>query len=429
MIPQFPDNQSFLELQQLRRKFHHYPETKWSEFWTSDAICQILEALGYEVVYGRDLYQQDLRAEVPSSQALDTAWQKARQRCDSSARLEKMRGGFTGVIARIGNGSGPNIGFRFDIDGLPIREATTAEHLPAAQGFSSENGNMHACGHDGHISIGLGLAAKLSQNIERLNGNYYLLFQPAEEGGLGGRVFSQYPAVSGFDYFLALHLGLLAARKLVCGLEFLFAKTYRISFRGRSSHSAHAPHQGHNALLAAATAVTNLYAISRHSQGASRVNIGNFHSNNAINVISDQVDFEMEVRGETATILDYMDASAHRVLLAAAQMYSAEVASHQSAHLISCPTSESLRQRLASLAQEIGIPSQAIINRQLIMGCEDAPYIMEQVQQHGGQATYFCLGSPTAGGHHNERFDFDEDLLPWGVQILWQFVLSESSIG
>jgi aminobenzoyl-glutamate utilization protein A len=69
-----------------------------------------------------------------------------------------------------------------------------------------------------------------------------------------------------------------------------------------------------------------------------------------------------------------------------------------------------------------GIPEDAIIDEYLAPGSEDATFLMQEVHNHGGRATYLCLGSPTYGGHHHAQFDFDEDLLLWGVNILWEFI-------
>ena len=66
------------------------------------------------------------------------------------------------------------------------------------------------------------------------------------------------------------------------------------------------------------------------------------------------------------------------------------------------------------------MPEQAILDRKLALGSEDAPYIMKRVQRNGGKATYIGLGCHTRGGHHNPGFDFDEDMMLWGVNILWE---------
>src|SRR3972149_8981965 len=101
-----------------------------------------------------------------------------------------MEGGFTGVVARMtGARPGPSIAFRFDIDANDLNESRDAVPLPAREGFASVHaGAMHACGHDGHTTLGLGLAAVLTRLRAEWPGTATLVFQPGEEGvrGAGG---------------------------------------------------------------------------------------------------------------------------------------------------------------------------------------------------------------------------------------------------
>ncbi|MCG6197582.1 M20/M25/M40 family metallo-hydrolase, partial [Anoxybacillus sp. LAT_38] len=96
----------------------------------------------------------------------------------------RLSGGFTGVVGILDSGRpGPTVAFRVDMDALDLQESADADHLPAAEGFASVNANMmHACGHDAHTAIGLGLAYVLSRMKGDLHGRVKLIFQPAEEG-------------------------------------------------------------------------------------------------------------------------------------------------------------------------------------------------------------------------------------------------------
>ena len=278
---------------QLRRQLHSWPETMWTEFWTTAVIVKELQDLGFDIVYGKELYDEDIeRHKLPSPEAIASAFNAAVMRLGDDEPLRPMKGGYTGVMARMRCGGGARMGFRFDIDGMPVKESKDPDHFPASEGFASVNYNMHACGHDGHMAIGLGLAQRISEHQEELDGDYYLFFQPAEEGGMGALVFSDREEVKELDAFTALHLGLLKERKLICGLEFLTSKTFKAVFKGRSTHAAAAPDEGRNALLAATTAVNGLYALPRHKGGITRVNVGEFHSDNAMNVVADRTEFE-----------------------------------------------------------------------------------------------------------------------------------------
>ncbi len=445
-IPLAGDHEELHHLKCLRREFHAHPEIKWTEFRTTARICNLLKAMGFEVLHGKGLYDGELqgrgaRRNLPDEDIMEEAFHAAGQipvashgACEENEGngieeiLEEMRGGFTGVISHIaGRAGGPKLGFRFDMDALPITEFSTPDHFPCQEGFHSGNGNMHACGHDGHMAIGLGLAKRLAANIGSLSGDYYLFFQPAEEGGLGGKVFTESGLLKELDYFTAIHLGLIPARKVICNLSFMDSKRSRVEFRGRSAHSAVAPNEGRNALLAACDAVTSLYAISRHGQGASRVNVGSFRSSNAVNVVPDHATFEFQVRGENPDISRDMQDSAVRVVRGAAAMHDVEVEIKDCGYYISCPGSPDLKEEIRSAALRTGVPEDAIEDEHRVMGSEDCCYLMREVRRNGGQAAFIGLGSPTQGGHHTPDFDFDEDLMLWGVNILWELVKELSS--
>ncbi len=421
-IPYLHDKPELLRLKSLRREFHAYPETAWTEFRTTARICDLLEDMGYELIYGKELDDGKPRFGLPSYKEDKEAYDAAAEMLGSEERICNMRDGNTGVIARMRCGPGPKLGFRFDMDGLPIMESGEEGHLPTNEGFASRNKNMHACGHDGHIAIGLGLAKRIADNRKSLKGDYYLIFQPAEEGGLGGQVFSRNGALDGLDRFVAIHVGIVPERKLVCCLSFLAMKKCNVIFMGRSAHAAIAPHEGKNALLAATTAVNAIYAIPPHEKGESRVGVGQFHSSNAPNVISDRALLDVEVRGEDNEICEDMVERVMEILREAAKTHKVKLNVEDNGYTIRAPSSPRLCARIRKAALKVGIPEEAIIDERLALGSEDAPFMMEAVQKGGGEAAYICLGCSTRGGHHNPDFDFDEDLLLWGVEMLWKLV-------
>ena len=73
-------------------------------------------------------------------------------------------------------------------------------------------------------------------------------------------------------------------------------------------------------------------------------------------------------------------------------------------------------------AVSCSIPAEAVRDEYVVSDCEDATYLIQAVQQHGGQAAMLCLGWPYGGGHHTATFDFDEDLMLWGIRVLWKFI-------
>ena len=408
-------------LQKLRRNFHQYPELMWQEYRTTAQICQKLKELDIDITVGKGLYDASLRAKLPDREEDQKTFMEAREQTEGFFP-DSVKGGFTGVVGylRLGNG-GPKIGIRVDIDALPVRESIDSAHLPVSQGFESCNNNMHACGHDGHITVGLGLAQRL-KSLSEIDAHIYLFFQPAEEGGMGGLAFSSIPIVSELDYFMALHLGFRGPRQLICGVEFLSATKLKVVFKGRPAHGAVAPNLGRNALLAAANAITGFYGISRHGDGATRVNVGKMYSDNASNIIPDLVSLELDVRGETNELRDYMIEQATSVIQGAALMNGVSYEISPICDFISAKNSPDLIKALRKAALKVGVPEEAIIDQLLIKGCEDATYMMQKVQQFGGKALYMSLTCDTRGGHHNSSFDIDEDLMLWGVDIFEQVI-------
>jgi len=405
------ENELLAELKTLRRMFHKNPEIGFNEFWTTARIYEYLDKLNCTILYGNSLYDNFSEPELLTAWS-DNAYKSAKEHYDNDKWIRKL-GARTGLVAIIqGNKAGPEIGFRFDIDGLPIEESRENSHTPYSEGFNSINENMHACGHDGHIAVGLGLAKILANNTEQLKGKYYLIFQPAEELILGGKIFSKLNFIKDLDYFFPIHIGLIGKKKVVCGVSFLAAKRYNVLFKGRSSHAGANPEEGKNALLAACTATTNLYGISRHSSGASRINVGEFIANNASNIIADKAKFELDLRGEANEICEYLHYHAQNIINGASIMHNVESEMIFLAEAETADNSIELIAEVRKACLDIGIKSDDIIDKYLVPASEDATFIMNEVIRNGGLSTYIGIGSPIFGGHHNDQFDFDEDVLP-----------------
>ena len=135
---------------------------------------------------------------------------------------------------------------------------------------------MHACGHDGHTAIGLAVAERLANPAAGWSGTLKLIFQPAEEGGRGAKPMVAAGVVDDVDYLFAGHLGCnLPSGKLAArATGFLFSRKIDVVFLGRAAHAAMGPHEGRNALLAAAAAALGLHGIARHAQEQTHVNVG-----------------------------------------------------------------------------------------------------------------------------------------------------------
>src|SRR6201997_818565 len=237
------------ELTAIRRDIHANPELGLEEQRTADLVARMLEEWGIEVHRGV---------------------------------------GTTGVVGVLRSGNGEaTIGLRADMDALPIVEANDFAYR------SRNQGKMHACGHDGHTTMLLGAARYLAET-RHFHGIVHLIFQPAEEGGGGGRVmveqglFDQFPC----DAVFTLHnkpgipVGQIAARS---GLLLAASDRWDIRIKGHGPHAAH-PHLGIDPFVVGAEIVLALQTIVSRTVDpldSAVVSIGFVHGGSAYNAIPD----------------------------------------------------------------------------------------------------------------------------------------------
>lgn len=411
------------QLTAVRRDFHKYAESGWFEMRTSSIIAKKLADMGYEVLLGQDVCDADARMGMPPAEKIDEHYAWAVENGAEPAFVEATRGGFTGVIGILRCGEGPTVALRFDIDALGVVESTAAEHRPAAEGFASVNpGMMHACGHDGHATIGLGVAKVLMENRDKLHGTVKLIFQPAEEGVRGAKSVVEKGHLDGVDYVLAGHIfpaGKAAGFQigvLKDGGEGGLATTkLDVTFTGKSTHAGISPQLGKNAMLAAATAVLNLHAIPRFGNVPTQLNVGVLRAGSGRNVVCEKAELQIEVRGEISEANNYMEAYARRIIKGAAEMHDCgyEITPMGGAAALVCdwPLSERVRDVCAG---KLGM--RVITLPSIGGGSEDFAYMSERVQQQGGKATYFGILTSCPATNHSDRFDFDEGALVDGVR-------------
>lgn len=406
---------------EFRRDFHKYPELAYTEFRTGSLVARRLTELGFAVRLGRDVMKAESRLGVPSAEVLEQCYQRAAAEGADPDFLPLLRGGFPGVVGEIsGAEPGPTVALRIDMDALPIHEAESADHLPAREGFRSVHpGLMHACAHDGHTAIGLGIAEVLAGMKDRLKGTYRLIFQPGEEGGKGAVPMVDAGVVDGVDYFLACHLGMEAPSghlyPVVAG--FLASTKLDATFKGQSAHAGGRPEKGRNAMLGAAQAVMGLYAIARHSDGTSRVNVGVLQAGSGRNVIPDRAFLMLEVRGETDTVESYMVERAKAILNGAALAHDLDVEITFAGRTTTAVCDPAMASLVSDAAQQI--PAVKVVQEPWPAGgSEDATFMMRRVQEQGGIASYVGLGSDIPSGHHTPLFDFQEADLEGGIGAL-----------
>lgn len=412
---------------QRRRNFHKYPEAGWTEFRTAAKIAEILLELGYTVKLGACAVSKKDMLGVPSAEKLKIYMERAVQQGANPEIVKVMEGGLTGIIAELDCGEGPTVALRFDIDANDINEPKEEKHRPYREGFSSENpGVMHACGHDGHAAIGLGVARIIAQLKDLLKGKIRFIFQPGEEGVRGAKAMVARGAVDGVDYILGFHIGIQAIKnkQLICGTgHFLATSKLDVTFTGIPAHAGAAPEEGHNALLAAACAVLNMHAIPRHSKGISRISVGTLNAGQARNVIPPNAEMKIETRGETTEINEYMVSSVRDIIAGAAKMYGVDYEIKIVGEAISGESSREMITKVKSIAQGSGLFTE--IKDYVSFGAsEDFANFMTTVQEKGGQGTYMMIGSQLAGGHHDFYFDFDESTLADSVELILEIVIN-----
>ena len=403
----------------FRRELHRKPEPAWREFWTTARIVEELESIGVDELHvGPDAIDPDLRTGVPDEAELEEWYQQALDAGADESVLEKLRGGNTGAVAVLRTGEGPTVGLRVDIDALPITESEEGLHAPAEGGFRSEHeGSMHACGHDAHATLGIGVIEAVKDSD--FSGTLKVFFQPAEEVVGGGEPMAKSGHLDDVEYLFAAHVGLdHPTGEVIAGMDgFLAVTGIEAEFHGESAHAGGRPEEGRNAVQALAAAVQGLYGIPRHSEGVTRVNAGKIGGGTASNIVPEYAYTEMEVRGGTTELRDYMRERAEAVLEGAAETHDCELETTVTSEAPSATSDEALADVVSEVAADVaGVDS--VLRRADLGGSEDASYLMQHVQDRGGRATYVGIGTDHPGGHHTPTFDVDEDSLEIGVDTL-----------
>ncbi|CAM3569607.1 M20 family metallo-hydrolase [Aeromicrobium ponti] len=393
---------------------------------TASIVASILDELGFQLEMGKQVMSADYCMGKPNKEDTEAHYQWALENGAKKEYLEPFKDGYTGIVATLDTKKeGQTIAFRVDMDALPINESEADSHFPQKEGFRSTVPNqMHACGHDAHTTIGLGLATLIAENKDSLKGKIKLIFQPAEEGTRGARSMAQAKVVDDVDYFIASHVGtgVPDGHFVASKNGFLATSKLDITFKGVASHAGGNPEEGKNALLAAASAALNIYAIPRHSEGATRINVGEMHAGSGRNIIADRAVLKVETRGENTKINEYVKAQAEAVIAGSAQMYGVDYEIQTVGEAVSAQGSTELAAVLHACAEESPHIKKSILEDDSPAGSEDATFFMERIQQNGGQATYCIFGTELAAGHHNEKFDINEGTMLAAVKVLFESI-------
>ncbi|PWL51603.1 MAG: peptidase M20 [Clostridium cadaveris] len=408
------------ELITIRRDIHKYAEWGWTEFRTCSKISEYLGKLGFNIRVGREIFNRQTMLGLPNEETLKEQEERAISQGVLKRYVEKMSGGYTGVLATLDTGrAGSTLAFRFDIDANEGIEADSLEHRPFKEGFASINkGAMHCCGHDGHTAIGLGVS-KILKNLENeLCGKIKIIFQPAEEGVRGAYSMVNAGLLDDVDYLLSGHIGLSTEKvgQIVCNTSgFLATSKIDVEFKGRSTHAGATPEKGKNALLGAATAALNLHTVCQHGDGSSRINVGVLKAGTGRNVVPDRAEMKLEIRGENDQINSYVEKRVKEIIKGAAIMYDLRYNITLAGQAINGNSDVELAKIIENIAKEI-LEVTEIIKQDKLTGSEDITHMMKRVQENGGKAAYMMFGTKRAADHHNNYFDFDERVLKIAVK-------------
>jgi len=370
-----------------RRQLHRYPELAYEEVQTSALVCATLTELG--------IHHQ--------------------------AGFAK-----TGVVATLGNGNGPCVALRADMDALPIQEEADVE-------FRSEIPNrMHACGHDCHTAMLLGAAKVLKAHESQLRGTVKLIFQPAEEGGAGAKKMCDEGALDGvpIDRIFGIHVWPFAPTGTILGTAGVLlaaAHSVRIQISGRGGHGA-LPHLTIDPIVCAAKVITELQTIvSRETDPFTPaiVTIGSIHGGdpNGPSVIPETVDIVGTLRSQTD---EGLAAVAQRVKEIAGGVASANRCSAEVTFSIYYPATvnDAKCWDLVRRAAEGIVGTENVHPVSPLMASEDFAFYRKQKSIPG---CFTFLGVKADGWQnvpvHHPKVRMDENALPIGAALHVQTAL------
>ncbi|MDO4488099.1 MAG: amidohydrolase [Eubacteriales bacterium] len=404
------------QMKEIRQDFHKHAEGGWKEIRTCSIIADRLVRMGYtEILMGKECFDASKRMGLPPKEELDAAYERALSEGAVMPYAERFKDGFTAVIAVLRTGRpGPVIGIRCDIDALGVIESCEESHRPAREGFASIHpGEMHACGHDAHATIGLVNAETFMKFKDRLCGTIKMVFQPAEEGVRGARGIAESGILDDVEFMLANHMSARPAGT-DADIKFCYATCvanakWDVYLKGKACHAS-TPEFGNNAMLAMAAIVQAIYGLPRTSLGDARINVGMIEAGSGRNVVCDRVKMVMELRGLTQASLEYMVPYAKRIIEHAAMMHgcTAEIVEMGATpcHPIDVPE---FVDSMNALAKEAGIKT---LDPTVSTSSEDYTYMAKRVQEHGGKSLMFRTLSEYPAAAHAVTFDLQEKDLP-----------------
>ena len=371
---------------EMRRHFHQNPELSLEEFETTKKIVNELEKMGIEVSTFKD--------------------------------------GLTGCVGTIkGAKEGKTLLLRADIDALSVHEKTNLEFA------SRVDGKMHACGHDCHAAMLLGVAKILSEMKDKFSGNIKLFFQAAEEIGLGAKLSIEQGVMDNVDACYGVHVTPRFESPKInmqYGERMAATDVFKLTVEGTSSHGS-SPHLGHDAIVASAAIITALQTIVSRINNPLKpavVTIGTIKGGQRFNIIANEVIMEGNVRTFDEIFRKEIEthireiaesvAKAHSCTAKLEYRYGTGVVLNKDKNLVD----------IAQNAVKKLYGEDSLIEMEKITGSEDFSLLMEKAP---GIFGYIGTRNPKVPGsekiNHHECFTVDEDALIRGTAVAVQFAL------
>ena len=350
-----------------RHHLHMYPEVSGEEVETTRYIRETLEAMG--------LVCWDLQSK-------------------------------TGVVAEIGNGEGPTLALRADIDALPIVEQTGLDYA------SKNEGAMHACGHDFHTASLLGAVQVLKEQEASFKGKVRFIFQPAEESNRGARALISEGVLDGVDAIIGFHnkpelpVGTIGVKE---GPLMAAVGQFKAEITGVGTHAA-APHNGNDPIVTACQVIANAQAIvARHTSPLEPVvlSVSHIEAGNTWNVIPEKVFFEGTIRTFNKEVERQMTEQFEKMIVQTADVYGQK----GSIEWILTPPVVHNDAAVTKVVKSVTEKFATVVTPQVTLGAEDFANYMEHVP-----GCFVFIGTGCPHEWHHPAFLVDDAALPFAIQ-------------